>query len=87
MLNHGNRFFYWHLRMSSKNVDLNICARTWHSVSAMGHKQGLKLAVPVFTRETDFTKKKNALQPPAPSKLAIILTSTRREYKGFFCVR
>ena len=33
-------------RMSFKNVDLNICAHTWHSVSVMGHKQGFDLAVP-----------------------------------------
>ena len=34
-------------RMSSKTVDLNICAQTWHSVSVMGHKHGFTLAVPV----------------------------------------
>ena len=32
--------------MSFKNVDLNICAQTWHSVSVMGRKQGFDLAVP-----------------------------------------
>ena len=36
-------------RMSSKNVDVNICAHTWHSVSVMGHKHGFKLAVPEKT--------------------------------------
>ena len=35
-------------RISSKNVDLNMCAHTWHSVSVMGHKQGFELAVPVL---------------------------------------
>ena len=34
--------------VSLKNIDLNICAHTWHSVSVMGHKQGFELAVPVF---------------------------------------
>ena len=33
-------------RISSKNVDFNICAHTWHSVSVMGRKQGFELAVP-----------------------------------------
>ena len=32
-------------RINSKNVDLNICAHTWHSMSVMGHKQGFDLAV------------------------------------------
>ena len=32
--------------ISSKNVDLNMCALTWHSVLVMGHKQGYELAVP-----------------------------------------
>ena len=36
------------LRMSSKNVDLNICAHTGHSVSVMGYKQGFELAVHVL---------------------------------------
>ena len=35
-------------RMSYKNVDLNFCAHTWHSVSVLGHNQGFELAVPVF---------------------------------------
>ena len=35
-------------RKSSKNVDLNICAPTWHSVSVIGHKQGFDLAVSVI---------------------------------------
>ena len=34
--------------MSSKNVDLHICAHTWHSVSVMGNEQGFELAVPEF---------------------------------------
>ena len=34
--------------ISSKNVDLNIFAQIWHSMSVMGHKQGLELAVPVL---------------------------------------
>ena len=33
-------------KMSSKNIELNICAYTWHSVSVMGHEQGLELTVP-----------------------------------------
>ena len=33
-------------RMSFKNVDLNICAHTSHSVTVMGHKQSFDLAVP-----------------------------------------
>ena len=37
-------------RISSKNVDLNvdlnICAHTWHPVSVMGHKHRFDLAVP-----------------------------------------
>ena len=38
-------------RMSFKNVDLNICAHTWHSVSVMGHKKGFDLAVPELELE------------------------------------
>ena len=41
-------------RISSKNVDLNICAHTWHSVSVMGHKQSFDLAVPVLTMNNLF---------------------------------
>ena len=37
-----------HHRMSSQNVDLNICAHTWYSLSVMGHKQDVELAVPVM---------------------------------------
>ena len=33
-------------RISSKNVDLNICAYTRHSVSVMGQKYSFDLAVP-----------------------------------------
>ena len=33
-------------RITSKNIDLNICAHTWHSVLLMGHKQGFDLAAP-----------------------------------------
>ena len=39
-------------KMSSTNVDLNICAHTWHSVSVMDHKQGFDLAVPVLLKNT-----------------------------------
>ena len=38
-------------RISSKNVDLNMCAHTWHSVSVMGYKQSFDLAVPAFIIE------------------------------------
>ena len=31
------------------NVDLNICAHTWHSVSIMGHNQDFELAGPELT--------------------------------------
>ena len=34
--------------INSKNVDHNIGAHTWHSVSVMGHKQGFDSAVPEF---------------------------------------
>ena len=34
-------------RKSSKNVDLNICAYTWHSVPVMGHKQGFEPELPI----------------------------------------
>ena len=45
--------FYWHLHLSQdefKKCWPNICARAWHSVSVMGHKQGLELALPEFTK-------------------------------------
>ena len=35
-------------RISYKNVDFNICAHTWNSVSVMGYKQGFDSGVPVF---------------------------------------
>ena len=35
-------------RMKSKNVDLNMCAHTWHSMSVLGHKQGFELVVPAL---------------------------------------
>ena len=34
------------LHRISSNVDLNICAHTWHSGSVLGHKQGFEHAVP-----------------------------------------
>ena len=37
-------------RHSSKNVDLNICAHTRHSVSVLGHKQGFEFALPVLIK-------------------------------------
>ena len=43
-------------RISFKNVDLNMCAHTWHSVSVIGHKQGFDLAVPaVHTLQYNYT--------------------------------
>ena len=50
-----------HHRMSSKNIDNNICAHTWHSVSVMGHKQGFELNIPVFELFTVFTTKHDGL--------------------------
>ena len=35
-------------RISSKNVDLNICAHPWYSVSIIGHERGFEFAEPVL---------------------------------------
>ena len=63
-------------RMSSKHVDLNICAHTWHYMSVMGNKQGFELAVPALP------------PPPTPnpksSALYICLLLTTKFGLGWF---
>ena len=70
----GNSFFYWRLHSSQdkfQNVDLDICAHTWHSVSVMGHKQGFNLAVPEFSNYWNCTSPSWALQVLFKRKLLV----------------
>ena len=48
-------------RMIYKNINLNICAHTWHSVSVMGHMQGFELAVLAIIIINCFTNSDTAI--------------------------